>query len=189
MRLLLRMLGVGLCASAIALACSSADFSSSGVSGKGGAAGAHPRGGAAGSTGGNDVSGAGESTNAGTSSAGEPGAGGGSAGSASGGTAGGGTTLCSDAADCNDHDPCTIDTCPENGVCDHSPKCGGEEPACCNGECSHCCAPGDCDDGIECTENTCFAGVCNFIAGDCGPGAYCSTNPSDGPNGCLPVED
>ncbi|HEV8548652.1 MAG TPA: hypothetical protein VGQ57_06485 [Polyangiaceae bacterium] len=190
MRLLLRMLGVGLSASAIDLACSSADFSSSGASGKGGSAGAHPHAGAGGSKGGgSDQGGAGEGANAGTMGGGESGAGSGTAGSSTGGTAGGGTTLCSEANDCDDRDPCTVDACLEKGVCDHAPKCGGDEPACCNGVCSQCCGPGDCDDGVECTENTCFAGVCNFVPGDCGPDAYCSTNSSDGPSGCLPVED
>jgi hypothetical protein len=188
MRLVLRMLGVGIVASGIAVACGGSDFSSQDApKGKGGAAGSTAKGGSGG-TGGNASGASGDSSLAGT--LGDSGASGTSATGGTAGTAGGGTTLCSDAKDCDDGKPCTIDTCLATGVCDNSPKCGGDTPACCNGVCSQCCGMGDCNDGLECTDNSCFAGVCNYQpSARCGEGFYCSTDPSNAPTGCLPVED
>jgi hypothetical protein len=188
MRFVLRMLGAASIASAIAVACGGSEFSSENAP-KGGAAGSPAKGGG----GGSDSGAAGDSSLAGTLGAagtesGSGGTVGGTAGSA--GTAGGGTTLCSEAKDCDDQKPCTLDTCLESGVCDNSPKCGGDTPACCNGVCSQCCGMGDCDDGLECTDNSCFAGVCNYQPTDrCDPGFYCSTDPANAPSGCLPIED
>lgn len=182
------MLGVGLVASAIAVACGGSDFSSENApQGKGGSAGAATKGGAGGN-GGTDAGASGDGSLAGTlGAAGSDGGAGGT--NATGGTAGGGITRCSDAKDCDDKKPCTVDTCAANGVCENLPKCGGDTPACCNGVCSQCCSMSDCDDGLDCTDNSCFAGVCNFQPTDrCGEGFYCSTDTANAPSGCLPIE-
>jgi hypothetical protein len=163
MRLLLRLCGLGVFVSAVAVACGGPEFSSDGNQGGTGSGAT----GAVGATGGSGAV------------------------AAAGGTAGGGTTLCDDPKDCDDTDPCTTDVCLGTGVCDHDALCGGAQPFCCgNGKCSECCSAADCNDHIDCTDDTCFAGVCNFLPGDsCGSGAYCSTNPVDGPSGCVMVED
>ena len=183
------MLGVGVVASAIAVACGGSEFSSENApKGKGGTAGAAAKGGTGG-RGGSESGAAGDSSLAGT--LGQAGTDSGTGGNgAMGGTAGGGTTLCSDVKDCDDKNPCTLDTCLASGVCDNAPKCGGSTPACCNGICSQCCGMSDCDDGLDCTDNSCFAGVCNYQPSErCDDGFYCSTDPANGPSGCLPVED
>ncbi|UCE58166.1 MAG: DNRLRE domain-containing protein, partial [Phycisphaerales bacterium] len=69
-------------------------------------------------------------------------------------------TPCVTASDCNDDNPCTIDTC-NSGVCEYA-----DDDA----------AP--CDDGDLCTETDgCSSGVCSGTAVDCGM-QFC--NPSDG---------
>lgn len=71
---------------------------------------------------------------------------------------------CTDSADCDDNEPCTIDTC-DSGNCDHAPMdCDDNEPCtidtCASGNCDH--APMACDDGVACTDDACVAGVCVF---------------------------
>lgn len=151
-------------------------------------AGSHAKGGSGGATAGTDSGSSGDTSAAGTLGAAGTQSGSGGAG-AMGGTAGGGTVLCSDAADCDDGKPCTLDVCLATGVCDHPPKCGGDTPACCNGVCSQCCSSDGCEDGLDCTDNSCFAGVCTSSPTDrCGKGFYCSTDPSTAPSGCVAVE-
>jgi hypothetical protein len=184
MRLLFRMLGVGLVCSGIALACGGPEFSSSGNkshagAGTGATSGASGKGGSGqgGSNAGGDSSLAGS---AGVPNGGAPGSGGSAAGSA--GTAGGGTTLCTEAKDCADPDPCTIDSCGADGVCVHAPKCTGDQ-VCCDGVCGQCCSKSDCDDQIDCTDDECFAGFCTNTPGTCpNDNDYCS------PTGCVPRE-
>lgn len=138
----------------VAGACSSADFSA----------------------GGNDAGTSGSAGRAGGGNAGASGQGRGGS-SASGGTSGsgGGGTLCAVSADCDDGLPCTRDVCGPSGVCAHPPKCGGDEPRCCDGECGECCEHSDCDDGIDCTRDECFAGFCSATPGTCASDdQYCS---------------
>lgn len=118
-------------------------------------------------------------------------AGGSSGGSDSGGSGavgnapptGGGTSgqgdACAGPEDCDDKDACTVDLCNADGTCDVAPRCLGTEK-CCGGECAECCADADCEDMLECTKNSCFAGKCMYIPDDtaCEPTDYCST--SDG---------
>jgi hypothetical protein len=91
------------------------------------------------------------------------------------GDAGAGVT-CGGPEDCNDNDACTTDRCNADGICDASPMCLGTEK-CCDGDCAQCCKDSDCDDGVDCTNNTCFAGQCMYIPDDsqCEPTQYCST--------------
>lgn len=180
MRLLFRLLGLGFVCGAIASACGGPDFTSGG-SPHAGSAGMSAAGGdvgLGGSSSGGDTSVAGM---AGVPNGGAPGAGGTSAGSA--GTAGGGTTLCTGAKDCDDADPCTVDTCDADGICANAAKCTGDQPLCCDGECGQCCGKADCDDQIDCTDDECFAGFCTNTPGSCPNDTdYCSAT------GCVPRE-
>lgn len=89
---------------------------------------------------------------------------------------------CSGPEDCNDSDPCTVDLCGANGSCAPARKCLGTQ-RCCAGDCAECCNDADCDDGVSCTENTCFMGQCTYIPKDsrCDAGQSCSSK-----DGCRP---
>lgn len=99
---------------------------------------------------------------------------------------------CSQDADCDDNDPCTIDSCPAlNSQCifEPVPECCESDIACDDGDqctmdscvenvCQNievCCEKDeDCDDGDpDCTTDTCVDGTCQFqmtpIAGCCFP--------------------
>jgi len=186
MRLIFRVLGVGVVSSLIAVACSGSDFSSNGTKASAGSAGMAAKGGGAGQGGTSGVAGdaslAGSTGNeGGAPSGGTAGTVAGTAGTA--GTAGGGTTLCSDAKDCDDGKPCTLDTCGADGVCVNAPKCAADQ-LCCDGVCGECCAQGDCNDDVECTQDVCFAGICSHTPGACTDAMeYCS------PTGCVPREE
>lgn len=56
---------------------------------------------------------------------------------------------CNDAGDCDDMDPCTMDSCVGN-VCQHDPI-----PGCCNNA-------GQCDDSDPCTDDACVNNVCEY---------------------------
>ncbi|HKY40356.1 MAG TPA: hypothetical protein VJN18_30695 [Polyangiaceae bacterium] len=92
------------------------------------------------------------------------------------GTDAGTGVTCGGPEDCNDEDECTVDLCNADGMCDTSPKCSGTEK-CCAGDCAECCVDADCDDGVACTDNTCFASQCMYVPNDtlCDAGQYCST--------------
>ena len=90
----------------------------------------------------------------------------------------GGGGLCEglQAPDCDDEDPCTIDSCsPEEGCLTPTPLCDDGNPCTndlCNalGECSFQAKTGlvACDDGIACTTNEyCEAGFCLAGAASC----------------------
>lgn len=113
---------------------------------------------------------------AGTASAGTSSSAGMSSGASSGtGTGGGAATLCNGPEDCDDKNVCTLDRCNPDGTCAASPKCSGSDK-CCSGECAQCCVDADCDDGVSCTTNTCFAGQCMFVPNDtaCTTSEYCA---------------
>jgi len=80
------------------------------------------------------------------------------------------TTLsssCTTAADCDDGDACTIDTCV-GGTCNHAP-----DPACCT-------ASSECNDGNLCTTDACVAGMCSFTPKDCSAlSGMCTTGVCD----------
>lgn len=117
----------------------------------------------------------GASDAAGTSSSGgSTGAGGSAPGATGGGT--NPPSLCAGPEDCDDADACTVDLCNADGKCGAAPRCLGTEK-CCGGECAECCTDSDCEDGLECTNDSCFAGQCMYIPDDaaCEPAQYCST--------------
>jgi hypothetical protein len=68
---------------------------------------------------------------------------------------------CESAADCNDLNPCTIDSCDASGTCTHDFLPDGEpcdaSGSCCNGQCTIpiCSSDIDCDDGDPCTDDSC----------------------------------
>src|SRR5947207_3041304 len=66
------------------------------------------------------------------------------------GTALAGCTLCSTAADCNDQNACTTDSC-SGGVCQNTALAG----------CTPCTTAADCDDQNACTTESCGVGVCH----------------------------
>jgi hypothetical protein len=113
--------------------------------------------------------------------------GGGTAGNATtGGSSNSGGTgqrvACLGPDECDDADSCTIDACSGDGFCASQPKCEGTM-RCCEGECAQCCENEHCDDGIACTDNTCFAGQCMFVPRNsaCEANEFCSLT-----EGCKP---
>jgi hypothetical protein len=160
----LRVLGLVLSGLVAAVACGSPSFTASETGGTGG--GAEAGDGGTSATGGSTTGGSGGTTTAG------------------GGGTQGGTMLCTESADCDDQNPCTIDSCAGNGVCVREPKCTGAQPLCCDGVCGECCKQEDCNDSIACTDDVCFAGFCtNTPNTSCGEGRYC------GPTGCMDREE
>jgi hypothetical protein len=112
---------------------------------------------------------------------------------------------CTMASDCNDDDPCTMDTCGGTGRCNHSPVMGccktaadcNDSNACTadtcntsNNACVHtpgqecCMATADCDDGNACTSD-----ACNLATHECtsNPIPRCCASNADctSPSACL----
>ncbi|MBM4398179.1 MAG: hypothetical protein FJ087_21140, partial [Deltaproteobacteria bacterium] len=77
-------------------------------------------------------------------------------------------------ADCDDGDPCTIDSCGLQAGCWHVrvPGCGAE-----------CDGPEDCDDGNPCTGDSCVNDVCRHVVG-CDDGDPCTVDWCDSEQGC-----
>ncbi|HEV8199592.1 MAG TPA: LamG-like jellyroll fold domain-containing protein [Candidatus Polarisedimenticolia bacterium] len=74
------------------------------------------------------------------------------------------TASCSSAAECNDGDPCTADTCNGSNQCVNAPIDG-------------CCATAaDCDDTNVCTDDACVAQQCSYTPhnGACSDGSACT---------------
>ena len=78
---------------------------------------------------------------------------------------------CERAADCNDQDDCTVDTCdPTSGTCSYTPAAdgtscdfGGTAGICMSGVCQEDrCAEVECDDDNDCTHD-----LCNQADGTC----------------------
>ncbi|MEY3013500.1 MAG: hypothetical protein RIT45_2235 [Pseudomonadota bacterium] len=113
---------------------------------------------------------------------------------------------CSNADECDDGKPCTLDFC-NNGTCVHEAKPGccaadadcGAVDVCLAGKCNvatsacvydavpGCChQDGDCDDGKPCTEDRCddknqctYKELCCKTAADCSDGISCSVESCD----------
>lgn len=90
-------------------------------------------------------------------------------GETSGGGAGGAEVGCAVDADCDDHEPCTIDVCKADKTCSNVAEpegmaCGPSGSGACHlGECY----PG-CLDGDACvTNNPCVVGTCDMLTGQC----------------------
>jgi hypothetical protein len=107
---------------------------------------------------------------------------------------------CTDPADCNDSNECTVDDCV-GGVCENSPvaddtSCSGG--ICCGGSCDAAVCSGDvdCDDGETCTTDTCYNWdtcaaycdsdwpACGLDDGCCGP--TCDSSDPDC-DSCVPA--
>ncbi len=101
--------------------------------------------------------------------------------------------------DCNDNDPCTIDSCGSPGGCSHDPvncapgtqcvngsciclsdcvgkTCGSDG---CGGSCGTCgagesCNGGNCSCDLDCVGKTCGDDGCGGSCGTCGPGESCN---------------
>lgn len=124
---------------------------------------------------------------------------------------------CGVSADCNDNEPCTVDSCL-NGTCSHSPMSCQDadlctDNACVNGVCvstPYPCDPGDvcfqgvcydpcsttaeCNDGVDCTVDTCdtsppapIDGICRYTPDDgfCDTGLFCSARRCDPVLDCV----
>jgi len=99
------------------------------------------------------------------------------------------------AVDCADGDPCTQDNCEPSSGCDNSlPEPNGtacddgdactDNDACTDGVC----AGVGCDDGIDCTTDSCVAGVgCENVPSDaaCQDGNDCTINTCNATAGCV----
>lgn len=98
---------------------------------------------------------------------------GGSGGGGTGGDGGSGGDPCADV-DCNDLNPCTVDSCdPTDGSCVNEPREDGtscmiglDPGECVSGTCTALCDLVDCNDDNECTED-----LCDPVDGSC-------TNPN-----------
>ncbi|GAH45461.1 unnamed protein product, partial [marine sediment metagenome] len=87
--------------------------------------------------------------------------------------------------DCDDSDPCTIDSCdPQTGNCVHTPKdCDDGDPCTidsCDPQTGNCVnTPIDCDDSDPCTDDSCVAGQCQNTAKNCDDGDPCTIDSCD----------
>ena len=79
---------------------------------------------------------------------------------------------CQTAADCNDSDPCTTDTC-QAGACVHTPI----------PNCGPCAGAADCNDGNACTTDACVAGACTHTAANCDDNNPCTTDGCEAMSG------
>jgi len=76
---------------------------------------------------------------------------------------------CQTAADCDDRNLCTVDTCA-NGRCQHTNSTDGTS----------------CDDDLWCNgKDVCFAGTCKHLGDPCGRGAVCSNSCDEASTSCI----
>ena len=102
-----------------------------------------------------------------------------------------GTYPCT-SVDCDDGDPCTVDTCDPASGCVHTPvDCDDGDPCTVDtcdpiSGCVH--TPIDCDDGDPCTVDTCdpVTGGCVHTPVDCDDGDSCTVDTCDpATGGCV----
>jgi hypothetical protein len=108
-------------------------------------------------------------------------------------------TPCTTNADCNDSVACTVDECdslssectytPNDTACDDGLFCTGVEGCDVVDGCSVT-APQDCDDGLDCTIDTCNEGsdACEYVPNDsvCDDGVFCNgAEQCDALDGCV----
>ncbi len=94
-------------------------------------------------------------------------------------------TMCADGVpmNCDDHQPCTIDTCGPNGTCSHTPKadgspCGGDQTCLAVGTCM----AGSCSGKPTCVDDDpCTLEVCDAKTGECShdPIPFCGSCDAD----------
>ncbi len=92
--------------------------------------------------------------------------------------------------DCDDNDPCTIDSCDANGNCVNTPiVCDDGDPCTidtCDGTGTCVFTPVDCDDSDPCTIDSCDAnGNCVNEPIICDDGDPCTTDVCDGTGTCV----
>ena len=129
--------------------------------------------------------------------------------------------LCADDADCDDGVDCTVDSCDQDGNCQYLPDdslcsngdfCDGAEtcdaiagcqpgtdpctPLLCdegNDRCTNCLNGADCDDGVDCTVDSCDQdGNCQNTSDDalCDDDTFCNgAETCDAVAGCQPGTD
>ena len=130
--------------------------------------------------------------------------------------------LCADNADCDDGVDCTVDSCDQDGNCQYLPNdslcdngdfCDGAEtcdaiagcqpgtdpcpdPLMCdedNDRCTNCLTGADCDDGVDCTVDSCDQdGNCQNTSDDafCDDAIFCNgAETCDSIAGCQPGTD
>jgi hypothetical protein len=88
------------------------------------------------------------------------------------------------AIDCSDGNPCTTDGCDPASGCTHADQpdgtsctfAGGMTGMCSQGACVGCTLDSHCDDGNECTDETCTAGTCTYVdnTDPCSDGDACT---------------
>ena len=85
------------------------------------------------------------------------------------------TTTCGGAGECDDADPCTIDTCSASNLCEHEAIAG-----CCE-------TAADCDDANVCTDDSCTGNVCGYVnnTGACSDGSACTVGDACGGGACI----
>src|SRR5207249_1048356 len=81
--------------------------------------------------------------------------------------------ICAKAADCNDQNACTSDSCV-SGLCQYTNIPG----------CRLCSTAADCDDQNACTVDSCDAGVCHNTAVTC-TSDTCNTRTCNGTASCT----
>ena len=88
-------------------------------------------------------------------------------------------SACTTAADCDDGNACTTDSCSANGVCEHAAQEG----------CIPCATAADCDDRNPCTTDGCTGGVCGHTdVPSCGP-EQCSDGIDNDGDGLVDCAD
>lgn len=116
-------------------------------------------------------------------------------------------TSCTVNSDCSDGNPCTSNVCNDEGVCENpfnTAPCNDGDPCTANDFCTDgvcegalidgcatCVAAADCDDGNDCTDDTCVEGFCqhppNFQS--CDDGDVCTINDQCFSGECSGVPD
>lgn len=123
--------------------------------------------------------------------------------------ASGACVACLSPVECDDGNECTSDACTSGacsnnsvpvssactgGVCDASTppmcaecvdngQCGGATPTCIAGSCAQCAANSDCDDGNECTSDSCGGGTCTNTPG--ATGSACTAGVCSAATECV----
>ncbi|UCE59815.1 MAG: hypothetical protein JSU63_20525 [Phycisphaerales bacterium] len=100
---------------------------------------------------------------------------------------------CREDSDCDDELSCnSLETCEEQICRAGTPPCGTSDDDCalCDEDddwcVAECAADADCDDGDECTTDSCDGCSCGHSAVDCDDGLFCTgTETCDSQEGCL----
>jgi len=86
---------------------------------------------------------------------------------------------------CDDGDACTIDRCNCDEGCEHFPVDPKDNEACAEWTPHQCTGDEECEDGSQCTVNTCKSGSCHTVAVDCDDDDICTVDSCDPKEGCT----